>query len=310
VAAGRHVLAGRQNSISNPVTQQQVLAAAGQVRLMEIWQSAFRAQDLTTAQVLVSKRDFQTRQHYLNTRACLEGLLAARLIPVINENDVVSVTELMFTDNDELAGLLATMMSADELALLSSVAGVLDDREQVIPLWNDALYRPEEIIQQGTSALGRGGMHSKLAVARKTAALGTAVTIADGRLENILLTLSSRGETETAPGPGTRFPAAARSTAAKRWLASMDDHALGAITINEGALEALLDPARLTSLLPVGVTRVEGDFHSGDVIQVRTAAGRVLGCGRSQYDASEASKALGQHDQRPLIHYDYLYMIP
>lgn len=312
VAAGRAVAGEAVDRVGNPVTAQQVLAAAGQVHLMDAWRSAFHGHDLLTAQVLLSKADFQSRQHYLNTRACLEGVLAAGLVPVVNENDVVAVTELMFTDNDELAGLLAAMVDAECLALLSSVAGVLDPESGApIPTWDDACHHPETVVGSGTSRLGRGGMHSKLDVARKTAGLGTEVVIADGRAEGILQGIArslTRGDDATPP-PGTRFPPSARVTPAKRWLAGMDDHALGVVTVNDGARDALRDRRRLASLLPVGVERVEGNFRRGDVIQVRDLEGTLIGCGRSGYDEAEARDAVGQRDRKPLIHYDYLYLV-
>lgn len=304
VAAGMGVAKEAVRRVSNPVAARQVLAAAGQVQLMEQWQAAFRDHGLQTAQVLLSKSDFQSRQHYLNTRACLEGILQAGLVPVINENDVVAVTELMFTDNDELAGLLAGMIDAQLLALLSSVPGVLDPvTGDTISTWDDAQHRIEAVVRSGTSQLGRGGMHSKLAVARKAAGLGTEVVIADGRSARILERLAA-GE-----APGTRFPASQKMPPTKRWLAAMDGHALGAVTVNDGAREALLDRTRLTSLLPVGVDDLQGDFHAGDVIEVRDRLNRLLGVGRSAYDEPAARAALGQRDQKPLIHYDYLYLI-
>lgn len=308
VAAGREVAAPAEERIGDPVTARQVLAAAGQVHLMTCWQAAFREHGLLTAQVLLSKADFQSRQHYLNMRACLEGILEAGLVPVINENDVVSVTELMFTDNDELAGLLAAMVGADRLALLSAVDGVIDPGSgTVIPRWDEAVHTPESVVRSGTSALGRGGMHSKLSVARKTAKLGTDTVIADGRRPGALGDIARAGD--AAPVPGTHFPASPRATPAKRWLAGMDGHARGVVTVNDGARDALLDRHRLASLLPVGIERVEGDFERGDVIQVRDRSGRLLGCGRASYDEREAREALGRREQKPLIHYDYLYLV-
>lgn len=304
VAAGRGVAGDAARQLKNPVAAQQVLAAAGQVRLMERWQAAFRDHGLTTAQVLLSKSDFQSRQHYLNTRACLESALGAGLVPIVNENDVVAVTELMFTDNDELAGLLAAMVDAELLALLSTVPGVIDpDSGTPIEHWDEARHRIDAVVRSGTSRLGRGGMHSKLAVARKTAGLGTTVVIADGRHPAVLQALAS-GDTL-----GTRFDAAAPTSSARRWLAGMDGHALGIVIVNDGARDALRDQHRLTSLLPVGVERVEGDFHKGDVVQVRDLENRLLGCGRAGCDGDEARAAVGQRDRKPLIHYDYLYLV-
>jgi len=308
VAAGGGIPPDQLRRISDPVARKQVMAATGQVRLMETYRKLFRQQGLTVAQVLTSKSDFQTRRHYLNMRGCIEALLTAGIVPVVNENDVVAITELMFTDNDELAGLLAGMVNADLLCLLSTVPGVYDgDPEdpdtQCIATWDDDKYPFEEVVQRGTSALGRGGMHSKLALARKTAKLGTEVVIADGADPEILVKVTS------AERAGTRFPAQGETSPAKRWLASADGHAAGYVSINDGAAAALLDQSRLTSLLPVGIDAVEGPFNAGDVVQIRDPAGRVLGCGRARYGFEEANRLKGRRGQKALIHYDYLYLV-
>jgi glutamate 5-kinase len=286
---------------ADPVTRRQVLAAIGQVQLMQTWQDLFQQDGLAVAQVLASKSDFQSRRHYLNMRNCMEGILAAGIVPIINENDVVSITELMFTDNDELAGLLAGMVNADLLCLLSTVEGVFDSG-QVIHHWDEARHTIEDVVGSETSRMGRGGMHSKLQAARKAASLGTEVVIAGGREPGILLQIVS-GQTV-----GTRFSAGTATSPTKRWLASANEHAAGAVRVNEGAAVALRDRNRLASLLPVGVESCEGAFQRGDVILILDPEGRVIGCGRSQYDRDEADRAIGQREQKPLIHYDYLYL--
>lgn len=300
VAAGVGVV--DDAGFDNPVTRRQVLAAAGQVRLMATWGLHFADHDLAIAQVLASKGDFQSRGHYLNMRGCLDGLLSAGLLPVVNENDVVSVTELMFTDNDELAGLVAAMVGASHLCLLTTVAGVLDAEGALVERWDDEAHDADALLQRGTSTLGRGGMHSKLATARKAAGLGIETLVADGRDEGVLASFADGA------ARGTVFPARGQASSARRWLASMDGHTLGAAVVNAGAEAVLTDPAKLASVLPVGVEAVEGEFLRGDVIEVRASDGRVLGCGRSQYDHAEARAALGQRDMKPLIHYDYLYL--
>jgi glutamate 5-kinase len=308
VAAGSGITASQLQRISDPVARKQVMAATGQVHLMETYRALFQQYGLTIAQVLTSKSDFQTRRHYLNMRGCIDALLTAGIVPIVNENDVVAVTELMFTDNDELAGLLAGMVNADLLCLLSTVPGVFDgdpddSATRCIETWDDARHQIEDIVKRGTSALGRGGMHSKLAIARKTAKLGTEVVIADGSDPDILVKVT--GEQSA----GTHFPATGEASPAKRWLASADDHATGFVTVNEGAESALLDSNRLASLLPVGIEAVEGPFNSGDVIQIRNPAGEVLGCGRARYGHGEAQQLKGQRGQKALIHYDYLYLV-
>lgn len=300
VAAGQGIDSGRIPG--DPVTRRQVLAAAGQVRLMQIYRQQFAEHGLEVAQVLASKSDFQTRGHYLNMRNCIEGILEAGLVPVINENDVVSITELMFTDNDELAGLVAGMVDADLLCLLSSVDGVLDETGQSIPAWDEAEHRADALVKMPRDSMGRGGMHSKIVAARRTASLGIEVVIADGRRDGVLADILA-----DKPG-GTRFAADRHAPPARRWLASADGHASGAAHINSGAAEALCDPDRLASLLPVGIERLEGDFERGDVIRIIGPDGTALGCGRAQYARAEADEKLGQKGHRPLVHYDYLYL--
>ena len=308
VAAGSGLAGDRLQRIASPVARKQVMAATGQVRLMEIYRELFEQQGLPVAQVLATKSDFQTRRHYLNMRGCIDALLTAGMVPIVNENDVVSITELMFTDNDELAGLLAGMVKADLLCLLSTVPGVFDgDPEdpstECIATWDEQKHQIDEVVLRGTSALGRGGMHSKLAIARKTARLGTEVVIAHGGDPQILLKVT--GEQQA----GTHFPARGEASPAKRWLASADDHAAGSVTVNQGAEAALLDSNRLTSLLPVGIETVDGRFNRGDVIKIHSQDGKVLGCGRARYDYKEAKKLKGQRGQQALIHYDYLYLV-
>ena len=307
VAAGKSLADERIQGISDPVARKQVMAATGQVQLMETYRELFQRHGLPVAQVLTSKSDFQTRRHYLNMRGCIEALLTAGVVPIVNENDVVAVTELMFTDNDELAGLLAGMVNADLLCLLSTVPGVYDGdpddpATQCIKCWDDRLHQIEDIVSRGTSSLGRGGMHSKLAIARKAAKLGTEVVIADGADPEIMSQILGGGA-------GTRFPALGEASPAKRWLASADGHATGSVTVNAGAESALTDSNRLASLLPVGIEAVDGRFSRGDVIQILNPGGRVLGCGQARYDHREAGRLMGQRGQKPLIHYDYLYLV-
>jgi glutamate 5-kinase len=226
----------------------------------------------------------------------------------VNENDVVSVTELMFTDNDELAGLMAGMVDAELLCLLSTVPGVYDGdphdaASQYIKRWDDQRYQIEDIVKRGTSTLGRGGMNSKLAIARKVAKLGTEVVIADGTDPQIMHKIL--GEEQA----GTRFPVSGDASSAKRWLASADDHATGSVTVNKGAETALLDSNHLASVLLVGVEAVDGRFERGDVIQILSSSGRMLGCGQARYDHTDAVKLMGQRGHKPLVHYDYLYLV-
>jgi glutamate 5-kinase len=172
-----------------------------------------------------------------------------------------------------------------------------------IALWDEAQHKASDLVQRGASVLGRGGMHSKIATARTVAALGTEVVIADGRAKGILKRIL-QGE-----AVGTRFAPGSDVSPAKRWLASAQTHAVGSVVVNAGAEEALLDESRLTSLLPVGISRVNGPFETGDVIQIRNESDQVIGCGRTRYGADEARQWQGQRGHKALIHYDYLYLL-
>ena len=248
------------------------------------------------------------RGEYLNQRACMGVMLDNGVIPIVNENDTVSVTELMFTDNDELAGLVAAMMDCDSLVILSNVDGIFNGDPkaagtQVIPTVNYD-HDLSEYIQSSKSNFGRGGMMTKTNIARKVAEEGIRVIIANGTVDNILINLAEHPEstlhTEFLPNPEP-------VSQVKKWIAHSESFAKGAIHINAKAEEVLKGNAAV-SLLLVGVTKIEGDFEEGDIINVVGQNGQILAVGRSGYNAHEARKLMGKHDVRPLIHYDYLYM--
>ena len=259
-------------------------------------------------QVLTMKESFSTRGEYLNQRACMSVMLENGVIPIVNENDTVSVTELMFTDNDELSGLIASMMDADTLIILSNVDGIFngdpkDSQTRVIPMVN---YDRDlgEYIQDTKSGFGRGGMLTKANIARKVAEEGIKVIIANGKTTNILVELATKPmetmHTEFRPNPTP-------TSTLKKWIAHSESFAKGRVVINDKAAEALKGH-KAVSLLPVGVTAVEGDFEEGDIINVIDQQGNNIGVGRSGYSAEEARRRMGVHDVKPVIHYDYLYM--
>ncbi|MGB3548774.1 MAG: glutamate 5-kinase [Saprospiraceae bacterium] len=306
VGAGRELLPTADKL--DDVVRRQILSAIGQPRLMELYRRLFGGHGLLCAQVLATRGDFRDRQHYLNMRNCFTGLLHDRVLPVVNENDVVAVTELMFTDNDELAGLVAGMLEADALVILSTVAGLYDGPpdhpdsrliERVDPDDEDIAAR---YVQAGTSSFGRGGMQTKLRMAQRTARLGTDVYLGDGRRAGLL--------TELAAGNfhGTHVPAGEeRVSGVKRFLAQRPTARAG-VTVNAGAAAELRNPGRVSSLLPVGVTAVAGDFTKGEVILITGPDGETVGLGLAQYDSGTARAVLGKRGERPLVHYDYLWI--
>jgi len=186
VGTGKGLLTPRE--LLPEVVQKQVFAAVGQVKLMQTYAGLFSTEGYVCAQVLVTKEDFRDQEHFSNMKNCLEGLIHEHIVPVINENDVVATTELMFTDNDELAGLVAEQLHADALIILSSVEGVLaKDSGAVIPEIDFShVAEFEKHVTPNTSTGGRGGMVSKYAVAKTAVQSGIAVHIASGKKRDVL----------------------------------------------------------------------------------------------------------------------------
>lgn len=306
VASGRSELSVSKKMDS--VDQRQLYSAVGQAKLINRYYELFREHHIPVGQVLTMKENFATRRHYLNQRNCMSVMLENGVIPIVNENDTISVTELMFTDNDELSGLIASMMDAQALVILSNIDGIYtgspsDPRSKVIravELGKDLT----EYIQTERSGFGRGGMKTKTNIARKVADEGITVFIANGKRDNILVDLMSRPEETLC----TRFePNREALGSVKKWIAHSEGFAKGEIHLNKRAVEVLTGE-QAVSLLPVGVTRIEGEFEKDDIVCLMDAQGIRIGVGRVAYDAVEARTLIGKHGQRPLIHYDYLYL--
>jgi len=304
VAFGRSLITVSRRD--DPVTARQLLASTGQIQLINTFARLFASHSALCSQVLVTKEDFRDRLHYLNMKNCFEILLQHKVVPVVNENDVISVTELMFTDNDELAGLIASMLNAEALILLSNVDGIYrgdpaDKNHQLIEEFDGNSPGLHAFITPVRSQFGRGGMLTKSAIAQKAAQLGIAVHIANGTRDHVL--------TDVLQGhlAHTRFIPQRHTSGKKKWIANSEPYAKGAVRVNAGASDALLSN-RATSLLPVGVTSVEGDFQKGDVIRLLDETGFQVGLGIAEYSSEKARERLGKKKQRPLVHYDYLYL--
>lgn len=305
VASGRGVL--HTDHKLDSVSARQLFSAVGQAKLMNRYYELFTEQGLVCGQVLTTKENFGTRQHYLNQKNCMEVMLENGVIPIVNENDTISITELMFTDNDELSGLIATMMDADILIILSNVDGIYNGNpsepgshviRKIMPDSGDL----SQYIQTQRSSFGRGGMGTKTNIARKIASEGIPVIIANGKTDNILLNLLSNPDTIC-----TRFlPADKPVSGVKKWIAHSKEFAKGEVFVNEGAKQALL--SRASSLLPIGITRISGQFEKDDIIRIMSEDRTLVGLGRAAYNSKEACSLIGIRDARPLVHYDYLYM--
>ena len=307
VASGRsEVKVGKK---LDSVSARQLYSAVGQAKLINRYYELFREHGLKCGQVLTTKENFGSRTHYLNQKHCMEVMLEHGVIPIVNENDTISVTELMFTDNDELSGLIATMMGMDALIILSNIDGIYngnpaDPASRVIPVVERGKTDLASYVQTGRSSFGRGGMLTKCHIAQKVADEGILVVIANGKRSNILVDLLKDPETI----PCTRFlPAVKPVSSVKKWIAHSEGFAKGEIHINKGAEEALLAPTA-TSLLLVGVTQVVGDFEKDDIVRIVNEEGRLLGVGCAGYGSEEARALIGSRDRKPLVHYDYLYI--
>lgn len=294
------------------VSSRQLYSAVGQAKLINRYYDLFRGYGIACGQVLTTKDNFGSRNLYLNQKNCIATMLGAGVVPIINENDAVSVTELMFTDNDELSGLIATMMDAEALVILSNIDGIYDGNPSCPGTRVIRRVEPqaslEQYIQGGKSQFGRGGMLTKSNIARKVAAEGVEVIIANGKRDDILpaLLLGDAGSREGVVC--TRFVASEKSpSSVKRWIAHSESFAKGQLHLNAGAAEALLGP-EATSLLPVGIVSVEGEFDEGDIVRLVGADGRQIGVGLVTLDSEGVRAVVGQRGGRPVVHYDYMYL--
>jgi glutamate 5-kinase len=304
VAAGRGVV--NMPEKTDAVARRQVWAAVGQVRLMQTYNELFALHGTLCSQVLVTKEDFRDRLHYINLRSCFAALLQHDILPIVNENDVVSVTELMFTDNDELAGLIAAMVDADALLILTNVDGIFNGN----PAHANTVLIPEiesgmdlsKYISTEKSNFGRGGMLTKANIAKKVAKLGIAVHLANGRTNDILLRIIE-GEKQ-----GTFFKPQRKADKIKKWIAYTDGFTKGIVYLNEGAKTVLLSD-KAHSLLPVGIVKIKGEFEKGDIIRLMDENENLIGLGMAQYSSEKALEKIGKQKQIPLVHYNYLFVL-
>ena len=306
VASGRNELKTQRKLDS--VSARQLFSAVGQVKLINHYYELFREYGITCGQVLTTKENFSTRRHYLNQQHCMSVMLENGVIPIVNENDTISVTELMFTDNDELSGLVAAMMGAEALVILSNIDGIYDGSpsdpasqviRRVAPGRDLSQY-----IDTARSSRGRGGMTTKSRISSRAAGEGIEVVIANGRRDNILTDLILTDRDVVC----TRFEAAPRpASGVKKWIASSEGFAKGALHLDAGAAAAV-SQSKAASILAVGVTAVEGDFERDDIVRILSPEGAPLGVGRISCDSATARRNLGRKGLKPLIHCDYLYL--
>ncbi|NDW12580.1 glutamate 5-kinase [Bacteroides sp. 214] len=306
VASGRSEIKPTRKLDS--VDQRQLFSAVGQAKLINRYYELFREHGIAVGQVLTTKENFGTRRHYLNQRKCMTVMLENGVIPIVNENDTISVTELMFTDNDELSGLIAAMMDVQMLVILSNIDGIYNgnpaDPDTSVIRHIEQGRDISSYVQPTHSNFGRGGMITKTNIARKVADEGIAVVIANGKKDNILIDLIERPEETIC----TRFvPAAEGTSSVKKWIAHSEGFAKGEIHMNNCATEVMTSE-KAVSILPVGITRIEGEFEKDDIVRIIDNNGKQIGVGRTSYSSEQARAAMGKHGKKPVIHYDYLHL--
>jgi len=296
----------------------QACAAVGQMGLAQIYETSFRAHDLGTAQVLLTHADLADRERYLNARSTLFTLLRFGVVPIINENDTVVTDEIKFGDNDTLGALVANLLEADALIILTDQRGLYtaDPRKDSAAEFVHEAKAGDTLLEAmaggAGSSIGRGGMLTKILAAKRAATSGAHTVIAWGREDHVLTRLAN-GE-----AIGTQLTAqTAQLTARKQWMA---DHlqTAGRVVLDAGAVQKLTNEGK--SLLPIGVIAVNGDFGRGDVITCTDESGRAIARGMSNYASSEARRImrhpsseiaaiLGFVEEPELIHRDNMVMV-
>ncbi len=297
VALGANAL--KTTSAASLVVQKQAFAAIGQSRLMNLYEQGFGKFGLTAAQVLLTEEDFSNRTRYLNLRNTLLALLEMGVIPVINENDTVSINELAvsdrspsFGDNDKLSALVMNKLEAQALLLLSDVDGLFTDNPHLNPeaKWLSEVHEitPDiESLASGKSAKGRGGMFTKLQAARIAMNSAGMAIVANGKRVGVLKRILAGDE------EGTLFVGRSDTLSSKRRWIAFASSVVGRIHINQGALDAITK--KNASLLYAGVTRIENDFEHCDVVSIITPRGQEIGRVIVNYSSIDAAKLVGKH---------------
>lgn len=318
IAAGQEGRgAGR---VASDIPSRQVRAAIGQSRLMHTYQELFGVHGLQVAQVLLTIKDLYDRQSYLNVRNTLQGLLNLGVIPILNENDVVAVDEIgeVFGDNDRLSALVANLVDADLLVILTDIDGLytadpnLDPEAQLLPVVERVDEDIEALAGRDRNPWARGGMATKIDAARLVTTSGITMVMCHGMTEDSVLR-AARGDEI-----GTMFrPAAEKLEARKRWMLGAVSHR-SAVAVDQGAAAALRKNNR--SLLPAGITEVTGDFERGDIVYIVAAGDRRIACGIANYGSADIKRirgvrsddiqdTLGYHYGPEVIHRDNLVLI-
>lgn len=316
VAAGMQRLGWRRRP--HALYELQAAAAVGQMGLIQTYETQFQKHGQHTAQILLTHDDLVNRRRYLNARSTLRTLLHLGVVPIVNENDTVATEEIRFGDNDTLSALVANLVEAELLIILTDQAGLFDadprhqPHARYIPAAAASDPKLDNMASAGSGALGRGGMITKIRAARRAACSGATTIIASGREANVLQRIACGEATGTLLWPNTE-PLAAR----KQWLAGQLQ-IKGRLWLDAGATKAVREAGR--SLLPVGVLACEGYFTRGEVVSCLDPHGQEVARGLVNYNADETQCILGrpsdqiEHvlgyvDGKELIHRDNLVLL-
>ncbi len=317
IAAGLEVMGLRRRTSDIPTLQ--AAASIGQVELIHLYAELFGKAGVKVGQVLLTQYDIARRQQYLNARNTIERLLDAGVVPVVNENDTVAVEEIRFGDNDRLAALVAGLVEADLLILLTDTKGLYtadpkkDGGAEIIKMVPVIDRRIEELAQDTDKEHATGGMITKIEAARIATASRVGVVIAHGREKNVIQKIVEGREV------GTYFPPKAKVVGGrKRWIA-FGTYPAGKVYIDKGARDALIHHGR--SLLPAGIIGCEGDFRAGDIVEILDEDGQLVARGLINYSSdetikikgtrsSEAARILGESTCKAAVHRDYLVIMP
>ncbi|MGV6858260.1 MAG: glutamate 5-kinase [bacterium] len=294
VAEGMSRLGWTQRPVETHL--QQAAAAIGQMGLVQAYESQFKKHGFHSAQILVTHEDLRDRRRYLNTRSTLLSLLNLGCIPVVNENDTTATEEIRFGDNDTLAALVANLIDADVLVILTDQDGLFDKDPRQNPdakLIEEGGACDEELVAfagGAASSISRGGMRTKVLAAQRAARSGTHTVIANGHADTPILSLAKGHPTGTlllAPTSG--------EPARKQWIANQLNPQ-GSLILDSGAVLAIKEGGR--SLLPIGVSRVEGTFKRGDLVLCLDEDGREMGRGLCNYNSKDASLIVGKASKK------------
>jgi glutamate 5-kinase len=304
IAAGRETLG--YPDLPKHIPKKQMLAAVGQLRLMVIYEQLFAIYEKKVAQVLLTRADLSDRRRYLNARNTIEALLEQRIIPIVNENDTVATEEIRFGDNDQLSAQVASLIEADQLVLLTDQDGLFTGDPRRNP--DAELIRQvqvEEIPESyweaaggSISGVGTGGMFTKLKAADLARRSGVEVIIANGSAPDILLQIANQAPV------GTRFYSLSSKLEGRKRFLLAGNKATGNVIVDSGAARAIRKGG---SLLPVGITRAEGDFDRGDTVRISSPEGKQIAVGISSYAIKDLVSIIGRksNEIETILGYNY-----